>query len=72
MNTIRKAAFAASALTITLVGAALVTAPLAFARPEPVVARQVCSTPSLQLTLAGQVKCTGASPDAGLMAFNRR
>ena len=61
MNAIRKAAFAASALAITLVGAALVTAPLAFARSEPIVAHQVCST-----------GCTSAGPDAGLMAFNRR
>src|SRR5487761_515299 len=38
MNAIQKATFAASALAITLVGAALVTAPMAFARPVPVVA----------------------------------
>ena len=72
MNAIRKAAFAASALAITLVGAALVTAPIAFARPEPIVARQACATPSLQLTLAGHVKCQSASPAARLVAFNRR
>jgi len=34
MNTIQKATFAVSALAITLVGAALVTAPIAFARPQ--------------------------------------
>ncbi len=64
MNAIRKAAFAASALAITLVGAALATAPMAFARPEPMVARHACATLSLQ--------CQSAGPDAGLMAFNRR
>ena len=71
MNAIRKAAFAASALAITLVGAAFVTAPIAFARSEPLVVHQTCSTPSLQLTLAGHVECTSAGPDAGLVAFNR-
>jgi hypothetical protein len=35
MNAIQKATFAASALAITLIGAALVTAPIAFARPLP-------------------------------------
>lgn len=72
MNAIRKAAFAASALTITLVGAALVTAPMVFARSEPIVAQQACSNASLQITLAGQAECAAASPDAGLVAFNRR
>lgn len=38
MSAIRKAAFAASALAITLVGAAFATAPMAFARSEPTVA----------------------------------
>lgn len=71
MNAIQKAAFAASALAITLVGSAFVTAPLAFASPQPVVAHQVCATPSLQLTLAAQTGCKTASPDAGLVAFNR-
>jgi hypothetical protein len=37
MNTVQKAVFAASALAITLVGAVLVTAPILFARPRPVV-----------------------------------
>lgn len=64
MNTIQKAAFAASAFAITLVGAAFVTAPLAFASPQPVVARQAC--------VASQTECKTASPYAGLMAFNRR
>jgi hypothetical protein len=50
MNAIQKAAFAASALAITLIGAALVTAPIAFARPMPVVACGGCATSSLQLT----------------------
>lgn len=72
MNAIRKAAFAASALAITLVGAALATAPLAFARSQPIVAHDACSTSSLQLTLAGHVECSGAGPAAGLIAFNRR
>lgn len=72
MNAIRKAAFAASALAITLVGAALVTAPMAFAQPESVAAHPACSTLSLQVTLAGHVECQGASPEAGLVAFNRR
>ena len=71
MNAIQKATFAASALAITLLGAAFVTAPMAFARPEPVAAH-ACSTPSLQLTLAGRVECTNAGPEAGLFAFNRR
>ena len=68
MNAIQKATFAASALAITLVGAALVTAPMAFARPVPVLAHSACSTPSLQLTLSGHVTCQGAE----LIAFNRR
>ena len=68
MNAIQKATFAATALAITLVGAVLVTAPMAFARPVPVMAHNDCSTPSLQLTLSGHVVCTGA----GLIAFNRR
>ena len=72
MNTIQKAAFAASAFAITLVGAALVTAPMAFARPEQVVAHDGCAASSLQLTLAGHSECNSAGPDAGLIAFNRR
>ena len=52
MNAFRKAAFAASALAITLVGAAFATAPMAFARSEPIVAH-ACSMPSLQHTWAG-------------------
>jgi hypothetical protein len=71
MNAIQKAAFAASALAITLVGAALVTAPMAFARPVPVVAHSDCSTSSLQLTLSGHVACKDVSRDAGLIALNR-
>ena len=68
MNAIQKATFAASALAITLIGAALATAPMAFARPVPVMAHSDCSTPSLQLTLSGRVTCTGTE----LIAFNRR
>ena len=68
MNAIQKATFAASALAITLVGAALATAPMAFARPVPFMAHSDCSTPSLQLTLSGHVTCRGAE----LIAFNGR
>lgn len=71
MNAIQKAAFAASALAITLVGAAFVTAPMAFARPVPVVADHACSAPSVEIALAGHVGCKSASPEAGLVAFNR-
>jgi hypothetical protein len=70
MNAIQKTTFAAGALAITLLGAALVTAPLAFARPVPRVAQVDCPTPSLQLTLSDHVRCTGASSDAGLIALN--
>lgn len=62
MNAIQKAAFAASALVVTLMGTALVTAPMGFARTEPVAAHHACTTPNLQLTLAGHIECTGASP----------
>lgn len=72
MNAIQKTTFAVSALAITLLGAALVTAPLAFARPVPRVAQVGCPTPSLQLALAGHVKCHAAGRDAGLVALNRR
>lgn len=67
MNAIQKAAFAASALVITLVGAALATAPIAFARPMPVVAHSGCTTTSLQVTLSGQAACHSA-----LIALNHR
>jgi threonine/homoserine efflux transporter RhtA len=72
MNAIQKAGFAASALAITLVGAAFVTAPMAFAQPEQVVAQPACSTLGLQVAVAGHVACQGASPEARLVAFNRR
>jgi hypothetical protein len=72
MNAIQKAAFAASSLAITVIGAALVTAPLAFARVVPVVAHSNCSTPSVQLTLSGHAGCAGVSREAGLIALNRR
>ncbi|HEY1890875.1 MAG TPA: hypothetical protein VGG63_10740 [Steroidobacteraceae bacterium] len=69
MNAIQKATFAASALAITLVGAALVTAPIAFARPLPLVAHSDCTTSSLQLAHVG---CGGLDAGAGLIALNRR
>ena len=72
MNTIQKAAFAASALAITLIGAALATAPMAFARPLPVMAHIECSTASPQAAVSDHVHCKSVSPDAGLVAFNRR
>ena len=72
MNAIQKATFAASALAITLVGAALVTAPMAFARPVPVVAHSDCSTSNAQLAFAGHVQCGNFSHGSGLVALNRR
>ncbi|HEY6515754.1 MAG TPA: hypothetical protein VIY50_06390 [Steroidobacteraceae bacterium] len=68
MNAIQKATFAASALAITLVGAALVTAPIAFARPLPLVAHSDCTTTSLQLTQPAHFGCTGFVRDAELIA----
>jgi hypothetical protein len=72
MNAIQKATFAASALAITVIGAALVTAPIAFARAMPVVARSGCSAPSPQLTLSRRVHCADVRRDSGLIALNRR
>ncbi|HEY7889731.1 MAG TPA: hypothetical protein VIC29_16030 [Steroidobacteraceae bacterium] len=72
MNAIQKAAFAASALAITLVGAALVTAPMAFAHPVPIVAHSDCSASSGQLVPAGQVRCGNFSYQSRLVALNRR
>jgi len=72
MNAIQKATFAASALAITLVGAVLVTAPMAFARPVPVVAHSDCSTPSAQLALSGHDTCSDFNHYSGLIALNRR
>ena len=72
MNAIQKAAFAASSLAITVVGAVLVTAPMAFARALPIVAHTECSAPSLQVTLTGQADCEGLSRHSGLIALNRR
>jgi hypothetical protein len=72
MNAIQKAAFAASALVITLAGAALVTAPIAFARPVPVLAHSDCSMPSLRLNPSGHAGCRDVSRDSGLIALNRR
>ena len=70
MNAIQKATFAATALAITLIGAALVTAPMAFARPMRIVAHGGCSTASAQVTLTPD--CQNVSRDLGLVALNRR
>jgi hypothetical protein len=59
MNAIQKATFAVSALAITLVGAALVTAPIAFARPQPVA-------------VVAHTVWAGLASHAGLVALNRR
>jgi hypothetical protein len=59
MNAIQKATFVASALAITLVGAALVTAPIAFARQLPVA-------------VAAHTGWAGGTSNAGLVALNRR
>jgi hypothetical protein len=69
MNAIQKTTFAASALAITLAGAVLVTAPLAFARPVPVVAHRDCASASLQVS---RELCRGAVGETGLVALNRR
>jgi hypothetical protein len=71
MNAIQKAAFAASSLAITLVGAVLVTAPMAFARTLPIVAHAECSAPSPQVTLS-RADCDGLSRHPALIALNRR
>lgn len=72
MNTIQKAAFAASALAISLLGAALVTAPIAFARPIPVAAHSTCLLPSAHAALAGRASCMDLGRDSGLVALNHR
>lgn len=72
MNAIQKAGFAVSALAITIVGAALATAPMAFARSVPVVAHSDCATSGLQVTLSAGVDCQDVSREAGLIALNRR
>ena len=59
MNAIQKATFAVSALAITLVGAALVTAPIAFARPLPA-------------PVAAHTGWAGVATNAGLVALNRK
>jgi hypothetical protein len=59
MNAIQKATFAVSALAITLVGAALVTAPIAFARP-------------LSAAVVAHTDWAGATPATRLVALNRR
>ena len=71
MNAIRRAAFAASALAITLVGAVFVNAPMVFAGAQPGVAHQACSTPSLEIASAGHATCGTARSAAWLVAFNR-
>lgn len=70
MNTIQKATFAAGALAITLLGAALVTAPIAFARPVATVAHNDCVMAALQP--AGPGGCAELTADARLVALNRR
>lgn len=65
MNAIQKAAFAASSLIITLVGAALVTAPIAFAHEVPVVAYGACSAAAPQLGLAARTGCAAATMPRG-------
>ena len=72
MNAIQKAAFAASARAITLVGAALVTAPMAFARPIPVTAHGDCLAPGARAALAGPAGCRDLGRGSGLVALNRR
>ncbi|HUN72538.1 MAG TPA: hypothetical protein VMU52_09525 [Steroidobacteraceae bacterium] len=68
MNTIQKATFAASALAITCLGAALVTAPMAFARPVAAVAQTECTAPA-----AGQPGNAGCAGFGGqLVALNAR
>lgn len=52
MNRIQKAAFAASALAITLIGAAFVTAPMAFAGSQPLVAHHYAYSGDAGATLA--------------------
>jgi hypothetical protein len=59
MNAIHKATFAVSALAITLVGAALVTAPIAFARPGPGA-------------VVAHTGWAGVARNARLVALNRR
>jgi hypothetical protein len=59
MNAIQKATFAASALAITLVGAALVTAPIVFARPLPAA-------------VAAHTGWAVGTAATGLVALNRR
>ena len=72
MNAIQKAAFAASAAVITLVGAALATAPMAFAHPQSAVGHGACAPHSLQLTLSEHVQCVVEARDSGLIALNGR
>jgi len=57
MNAIQKAGFAVSALAITIVGAVLVTAPMAFGRPLSVLGQNACSNPTQQIALAGHETC---------------
>lgn len=72
MSTIRKATFAASALAITLAGAAFVTAPIAFARPIPVAAHSGCLVPSAHTALGQQADCVDLGQGSRLVALNRR
>jgi hypothetical protein len=70
MNTIQKAAFAASALAITLAGSALVTAPMVFARTMPVGAQGACAVAGLQPAPSGHGGCRGIRSGAALLALN--
>jgi hypothetical protein len=71
MNAIQKATFAASALAITCLGAALVTAPMAFAQPVARVTQNDCATATLQLSESRQVGCGGFAGGVALIALNR-
>jgi hypothetical protein len=64
MNAIQKATFAASALAITCLGATLVTAPMAFARPVAVVAQSEHTPCGLELGQSADLGCTGLGADA--------
>jgi hypothetical protein len=71
MNAIQKATFAASSLAITCLGAALVTAPMAFARPVAVVAQSECTISTPSLGTPAYLGCTGVGVDAGRVAHSR-
>jgi len=77
MNAIQKAAFAAGALAITLLGAALVTAPMAFARPVPLAVQADGSAPATcpgqrLLISAGEIARVIRGAPAGAGVFGDR